>query len=136
METWEMIEPNPGDHIRVKLKGYYHHGIYIGNDEVIQFGHPFDVFSNHDEIAVIKSNIEDFLHGGFLEVRIYNKKELKKKRPADQIIKTANELIGTKGYHILYNNCEHFANYCVFLEKISHQIDDVHDQIKEMLGKK
>ena len=37
METWKMIEPVPGDHIRVLVKGYYHHGIYIGNDEVATY---------------------------------------------------------------------------------------------------
>ena len=33
METWKMIDPIPGDHIRVLTNGYYHHGIYIGNDD-------------------------------------------------------------------------------------------------------
>ena len=30
-----MVDPIPGDHIRVKVNGYYHHGIYIGNEEVV-----------------------------------------------------------------------------------------------------
>jgi Lecithin retinol acyltransferase len=30
---------NAGDHLRVKRRlGYYHHGIYAGDDRVVQFG--------------------------------------------------------------------------------------------------
>ena len=28
MEKWKLIEPEIGDHIRVKSKQLYHHGIY------------------------------------------------------------------------------------------------------------
>ena len=37
MEQWKMIEPIPGDHIRVESNGYYHHGIYASDDCVIHF---------------------------------------------------------------------------------------------------
>ena len=136
METWKMIEPVPGDHIRVLVKGYYHHGIYIGNDEVVQFGLPFNLYQDHSEIAVIKSPIEDFLNGGFLEVRVCSKKELKEKFSNKKIVEIAVSKIGEKGYNLLYNNCEHFANLCVFGKKISYQVENIHEQIKNVLNKK
>ncbi|MBR5140488.1 MAG: 4'-phosphopantetheinyl transferase superfamily protein, partial [Clostridia bacterium] len=43
----------------------------------------------------------------------------------DQIIAYARTKMGTKGYNILYNNCEHFANECVFGEKICRQAEDI-----------
>ncbi len=131
-----MIEPQPGDQIRVKCKQIYHHGIYIGNDEVVAFGHSFSLLEDHSKIEVLKTSVEEFLQGGFLEVRIFNKKELKQKRKPEEIIKTALSKLGEKGYHILHNNCEHFANYCVFGKKISTQTELVHLQVKEMLNKK
>jgi hypothetical protein len=136
MEEWKMIDPIPGDHIRVESNGYYHHGIYIGNNEVIQFGLPFDMFRNHKDIKIIKSPIEDFLNNGFLEVRIYSKKEQKRKNSNEEIIRIAHSMLGQGDYNILYNNCEHFANYCVFGVKSSSQVDDVHLQIKNLLNKK
>ena len=56
-----MIDPIPGDHIRVLTNWYYHHGIYIGNDEVVEFGHPFDMYQDHSLIKIIKAPIEEFL---------------------------------------------------------------------------
>ena len=136
MEQWKMIEPIPGDHIRVESNGYYHHGIYIGCEEVVQFGLPFDMYQDHSLIKVIKSPIEDFLKGGFLEVRQYTKKELKSKHKNELIIEIALSKLGEGDYNLLYNNCEHFANFCVFGIKESKQIDNIHDKIKNLLNKK
>lgn len=136
MEKWKLIEPEIGDHIRVKSKQLYHHGIYIGNDEVVEFGHPFDMYQDHSLIKVMKSKVEDFLNGGFLEVRIYTKKELKKKFSNDLIIERALSKIGEGDYNLLYNNCEHFANFCVFGIKESKQVDNIHEKIKNLLNKK
>ena len=38
-ENWAKAEPVKGDHIRVRRIGglYYHHGIYVSDDEVISF---------------------------------------------------------------------------------------------------
>lgn len=131
-----MTDPVPGDHIRVSTNGYYHHGIYIGNDEVIQFGHPFDMYQDHSLIKVIKSDIQDFLRGGFLEVRQYSKKELKKKFDNEKVIEIAMSKLGEGDYNLLYNNCEHFANFCVFGIKESKQVDSIHEKKKNLLNKK
>ena len=81
----------------------------------------------------MKSKVEDFLNGGFLEVRIYTKKELKKKFSNDLIIERALSKIGEGDYNLLYNNCEHFANFCVFGIKESKQVDNIHEKIKNLL---
>ncbi len=131
-----MVDPIPGDHIRVKVNGYYHHGIYIGNDEVVEFGHPFDMYQDHSEIRVIKSKVEEFLNGGFLEVRQYSKKELKTKFSYEKTIELALDKLGEGDYNLLYNNCEHFANFCVFGIKESKQVENIHEKIRKMLNKK
>ena len=136
MEKWKMIEPVKGDHIRVKTDQLYHHGIYLGDEEVIQFGGPFDMFADPKSIVVEKVNIEQFLIGGFLEVKEFDRKERKNKRTPDEIVNTAVSMIGTGGYDILRNNCEHFVNYCIFGEKKSSQIDDFRKDIREKLGKR
>ena len=121
---WKLIDLYPGAHIRVKIKNYYHHGIYIGNGRVVQFGHPFNVEQDPKDVKVIESLIEDFVGpADFIEVYQYSKKELKQKNKDEDIIKIALACIGEGGYNILTNNCEHFANRCVFNKSISKQID-------------
>ena len=136
MEKWKMIEPVKGDHIRVKSNQLYHHGIYLGDEQVIQFGGPFDMFQDAKSIVVEKVKIEEFLNGGFLEVKEFDRKEKKIKRTPEEIIDIALSMIGTGGYDLLRNNCEHFVNYCIFGEKKSSQIDDFRKEIREKLGKK
>ena len=136
METWEFKEPYPGAHIRVQIGEIYHHGIYIGNDEVVQFGMPFTLGNMKSDIKVIRSPISDFLQGGFLEVRVFNKKEKKLKNSDDKIVSIALSRLGEGNYDLLKNNCEHFANECVFNQKKSSQVDAVHKEIREKLGLK
>jgi len=113
--SYKLIDLYEGAHIRVKANSFYHHGIYVGNDEVIQFGLPFDPYTNPDTIKVIKSSLKDFsANNMFIEVYEYSKKELKAKRDNKDIVKMAYSLIGTGGYNLLNNNCEHFANYCSY----------------------
>ena len=85
MTKWEMKEPYFGAHIRVQVQSIYHHGIYIGNDEVIQFGLPIDMLRPKEEVKVLKSSVEEFLQGGFLEVRIFDRKERKIKNFSSSI---------------------------------------------------
>lgn len=133
-ELWKIKEPYPGAHIRVQINQIYHHGIYIGNDEVIQFGLPFDIYRPKDEVKVIKSNIIDFLQGGFLEVREFTKQEKKTKNKDQDIINIAISKLGEGGYDIVHNNCEHFVNYCIFNTKKSDQVEKVREEIRRKLN--
>ena len=134
MTKWEMKEPYFGAHIRVQVQGIYHHGIYIGNDEVIQFGLPIDMLRPKEEVKVLKSSVEEFLQGGFLEVRIFDRKERKIKNDDQKIVEIAISKLGEDGYDIVHNNCEHFANFCVFNKKESQQVDNIREEIRKKLG--
>lgn len=134
-EKWELIDLYPGAHIRVKMNNFYHHAIYIGNNEVIQFGLPNNFQTDPKKVKIIKSPLKDFASNEFIEVRIYNRKEQKQKNSDEEIIKIALSKIGEGDYNILHNNCEHFANYCVFGKKESRQIDKINNNIKRILKK-
>lgn len=136
METWKMVEPALGDHIRVAYRNYYHHGIYIGNDEVIEFGAASAVLKPAKDVVVHKTSVEEFLQGGFLEVRQYDRKERKLKNSNEKIVEIATSKLGEGGYNFIFNNCEHFCNICVFNEKKSSQIDDVHEEVRKKLNLK
>ena len=133
---WKLVDLYPGAHIRCKVGNFYHHGIYIGNDEVVQFGLPFDMLVDAKDIKVIKSPISDFCgDNDFIEVYCYSKKELKQKFSDEQIIANALSHVGDAGYSIIKNNCEHFANLCIFGKKISDQIDGAYKDVEEMFKK-
>ena len=131
--NWTVDMPKPAQIIRTKVTFYYHYGIFISEDEVIQFGLPDDPGKPADQIRVLATNIDTFLGGGELETGIPTAEERKTMRRAEEIIKTARSRIGEGGYHILHNNCEHFVNDCVFGNSSSHFLDTVREKIRKKL---
>lgn len=134
MATWELKEPIPGDIIRIPIEKFYHYAIYIGDDEVVQFGYPTDFKNDPTEVRVMRCPIEDFMNNNFIEVRNYDKAERKQKKRNPDIIKTALSRVGEGNYNILYNNCEHFVNEIVFGKKESSQVDIIRQEMKKKLG--
>lgn len=132
--TWTQDAPSYGDMIRVKIKFYYHYGIYVDNATVIQFGLPDNSGVPANEIKVITTDIETFASGEFVETGIPNHKEKLKRRSAKVTVEAALSRLGETGYNILNNNCEHFVNDCMFGEKKSF-LDDVRIKIREKLNK-
>lgn len=126
--------PSFGDMIRVAVGSIYHFGIYVSDDEVIQFGLPPSRRAGQSDatVEVLASDIDGFLAGGFLEVCRFDKKEKKKNRTPEQIVSYARSKLGTRGYHILYNNCEHFANECVSGIQICRRAEDVRALFRNM----
>lgn len=131
---WALTEPKTGDMIRVKAGSVWHYGVFVSDDEVIQFGYaPFRRVALKDsEIEVVSTTIDDFLGGGFLEVAELDRKELKTRKRVEETVALARSRLGERGYSILYNNCEHFANECVFGVKRCSQTEDVRAMFRQM----
>lgn len=49
-EHWDFGELTPGAQVRVRRSGYYHHGIYIGNGEIVHF----DGSPNEQDAAAVR----------------------------------------------------------------------------------
>jgi hypothetical protein len=106
-----------GDHIKVFRGLYWHHGIETGDGTVIhQTGEPGRALN----AAIRETPIGDFLRKG-------------KSRPVrydcdldpDDVLKRARSKIGSTGYGLLFNNCEHFARWCRTGLTISRQVENV-----------
>ena len=132
---WVEKMPSYGDIIRTKVKFYHHYGIFVSEEEVIQFGLPDDPFRQADQIKVLTSDVMTFLQGGELEVAQPDAAERKKIRSPQQIVEIATGRIGEGGYDILHNNCEHFVNDCAFGEPSSSFLQGVRDKLRMKLGK-
>lgn len=133
---WVNDTPKKAEIIRTKVTFYYHYGIFIDENEVIQFGLPNDPGKPSEQIKVLSTDVYTFLCGGNIEVGRPNKEEKMRMFSQEEIIKTARNRIGEGGYDILHNNCEHFVNRCVFGESSSSFVDSVRNKIKQKLKKK
>jgi hypothetical protein len=126
--TWSKKEAKYGDHIRVMTDtGYYHHAIYINDKEVIHFStdNGFSILSRDLEIKSTSINI--FTFGETIEVKKYDKKEIL----AEKSVQIAKNMIGNKDYDLVFNNCEHFASFCITGKRKSEIIDKLkEDRLK------
>jgi len=106
-----------GIHIYIKKVGYTHHGIYIGNNQVIHYS-GFHEFAKKGNISL--TSLSEFSNENKIE--IYHSSLLKgKKYSNDEIVQRAKERVGENNYNLLFNNCEHFANYCTHGDDFSMQ---------------
>jgi hypothetical protein len=135
---WILGEPKSGDMIRVKAGTIHHYGVFVSDSEVIQFGLAPNARPElkDSDIEVLATDIDTFLAGQFLEVAEFDRKEKKTHPTPEEAVAKARARMGEKGYHILYNNCEHFAYECVSGKHYSEQVDGVREMIKGLFGKK
>lgn len=133
--TWEAKTPEFGDIIRTKVSFYYHYGIFVDENQVIQFGLPENVSQPADTIHVLQTDVYRFLNGGELEVGVPEREERKKMRSAREIVEIAIGRMGEGGYDILHNNCEHFVNDCAFGAPHSSFLSDVRLKLRKKLNK-
>lgn len=133
-EIWVQKMPQKGDHIRVqRMNGLYaHHGIYVSDEEVIHFtGKDDDSILDWSKPEVIQTDLAYFLKGGILEVKEYTDEEFADLYSPEQIVTYARACLGDKGYNLIFNNCEHFANVCTLGRFRSHQVEKVFIKRKE-----
>lgn len=130
---WILKQPAAGDMIRVKLGSIYHYGVFVSEEEVIQFGLAPTARPTlkDNEIEVCASNIDEFLCGGFLEVAKFELSDKNKRRPKD-VIAYARQSLGKRGYNIIYNNCEHFAYECVTGKPYCSQTADLRSMFRSL----
>ena len=106
-----------GQHLIVNRGAYKHHGIYVGNGEVIHYGGlATDVF---DKDAVSATSYADFKANGEVWVRVYKTGRLS----VEDTVRRAKSRVGENRYSLLFNNCEHFATWCATGLRESRQID-------------
>lgn len=103
-----------GDHIKVWRSFYWHHGVDCGDGTVVHLsGEPARRF----DAVVRRIPREEFLRGG--EARIVRHRE---PLGVDAALARALGCLGQRGYSVVWNNCEHFARWCVVDRHESKQV--------------
>lgn len=131
---WTLQTAQCGDMVRVRIGDLFHYGIFVSEDEVIQFGPPpvNSLRLNDSEIEVCSTDVYRFLSGGFMEVAVSDRSDKKRRRSAADTVASARSRLGEKGYNILYNNCEHFAYECAYGEKFCSQTESLRDTFRHI----
>ena len=89
-----------GDHIYARRgRRYSHHGIDCGDGTVIHY-----VGARGSDRHVARTPLHEFAAGSDIQVRAYEHR-----LTAEETIRNAESRLGSAGYHLVRNNCEHFA---------------------------
>lgn len=97
---------NIGDHLVTPRTGYTHHGIYIGNGDVIHYSG----FANGQSTGTICiTSVKAFANGHDVSVR----EHFFRRYDVTESVERAHSRLGEDWYNVLINNCEHFVNWCV-----------------------
>jgi hypothetical protein len=107
-----------GSHIQTPRTGYTHHGIYIGNEEVIHYSGWATVGQKG---IVEKTSLIAFSDGRPLSLYKASGYLKGEQLPVEEIIARAYKALGEDSYNLLFNNCEHFANWCTHDDHFSSQ---------------
>lgn len=109
-----------GMHLKVTKGLYSHHGIYIGKKQVVHYSGKSDSLFDFSDAVVEITTLENFANGGIIH-QVTHSSSYKK----SDIVANALSRIGEKKYSLMFNNCEHFANWCVNGNEQSDQVDQV-----------
>lgn len=105
-----------GDHLRAGRGGYHHDGIYLGNGQVIHLTSSPGEGKVGARVRI--DPLEAFASGGPVTIRPYAGGH-----DPDAIIARALSQVGEGSYHLLFNNCQHFARLCATGDHVSEQVD-------------
>lgn len=103
----------PGMHIAAHRPLYTHHGIYVGDGQVISY---------LLETGVTKYSLEEFAEGDRVTIIEHSAEQ---SFPPEQIVARAEGRRGENNYSLPFNNCEHFANWCVTGNAYSDQVREI-----------
>lgn len=103
-----------GNHIKVWRGYYYHHGIYVGDGQVIHY----------QSCGIVMTGVEEFCKGASPEIVHHPEQDF------DRTVSRAYERLGENLYNLVLNNCESFANWCATGCSKSHQIENGADFLR------
>ena len=111
-------EPPIGAHLMTPRRAYTHHGIYVGEGRVVQYG---GLSRGLRRGPVEEVSLLQFARGREIWVRPEETSHFNR----ENVIHRARLRLGEDRYHPLKNNCEHFCEWCVRGEARSYQVDEL-----------
>ena len=117
-----------GDHLFVWTSQlgvpFQHHGIDVGDGTVVHFtngsGGVAGPGGQSAEFQVQRTPIDVMTRDGELAIHVVDHRD---PLEAKTIVRRALSQVGRKGYNLLFDNCEHFANWCATGKVLSRQVN-------------
>ena len=105
-----------GSHVITPRLGYNHHGIYVGDGKVVQYGGLVRGLRTGpvEEVPLIR-----FTRG----FPLWERPEPALHFDRDEIVRRARSRVGEDRYQLLSNNCEHFCEWCLRATPRSYQVE-------------
>ncbi|MEN5094744.1 lecithin retinol acyltransferase family protein [Pseudomonas protegens] len=104
-----------GTHLIVGRGLYTHHGIFVGRNRVIHYS---GMGSGLHKGCIESTSLADFLQGKNARIKTYRKVYFR----GPDICRRARSRLGEDQYNLVFNNCEHFANWCATDRHTSEQV--------------
>ena len=157
----ETREPKPGDVLAVNRGPYLHYAVYVGNGEVIHYRGRDGDFDG--KITIHRAPMSAFLRGnkefsilqfpkeppnpitlseGIKKVlkgeAIQLFHQLRRERnyhlyTPEETVARAESRLGEESYHLLTDNCEHFAIWCKTGVSESHQVNAILEGLEQRI---
>ena len=106
-----------GDHLVTPRAGYTHHGLYIGDQQVIHYEGKL----GSDSGRITKVTLAEFCEGSSCRVRDYPLRVYGRKESVER----ASQRLGECDYNLVLNNCEQFVAWCIMGIGYSEQLNEV-----------
>jgi len=116
----------PGMHLISPRQGYTHHGIYVGNGQVIHYSGYSHGFHRG---PVSEVSVEDFSKGHGIAI-CRNSARFS----AEEIVRRARSRLAENSYQLLSNNCEHFCSWCITGRHHSEQVENLLSFPEKLFG--
>lgn len=116
---WRLADnetPPLAAHLVTARCGYTHHGIYVGNGNVVHYA---GLARSWLSGPVEEVSLADFACGREIRVRVCRNPQF----DPSEIVCRARSRIGENRYRILANNCEHFCEWCLRGRNRSSQVE-------------
>lgn len=107
-----------GSHLKVSRQGYSHHGIYIGDDQVIHYEGFSEIFKYGPICCVSLAEFQ----GSSKYISIVSYRDCDIMFSPAQIVERAKSRLSENKYSLVTNNCEHFAHWCITGKSASRQV--------------
>jgi hypothetical protein len=110
-------EPALGAHLISPRGGYSHHGIYVGNGNVVHYA---GLARSFHPGPVEETTMASFAAGHDVGIEPSDRPIYEEKEAVDR----ARSRLGENRYSVLTNNCEHFCAWCIYGQAHSQQVDE------------
>ena len=105
-----------GAHLVTPRRGYLHHGIYVGDGNVVHYA---GLAGGLHRGPVEEVSLARFTRGRPVWVKPHSPSRF----GGEAVVQRARSRVGEDSYRLLTNNCEHFCEWCLRGEHRSYQVE-------------